>query len=160
MEQKKWKFNIVDVIVLVVLIAGIIFVGMRMFGSQDASAENPDEQTYRVSFFAEAVPERAVQYLKVGNSACNGDMNMNLGTVVELEIGESIVYTAMPDGTMAKTSKDGYCSVSIVCELTGVQEEIGLKVGTYYLLAGHYMNVRSGNSQVYCCVTSIEPVGE
>ena len=32
MNQKKAKFNVVDIIVILILIAGIAFVAVRMFG--------------------------------------------------------------------------------------------------------------------------------
>lgn len=159
MEQKAWKFNIIDALVMGLLVLGILFAGLRMFGTGDTSTDAPSqEQTYRVTFFAESVPASSVKYLSKGSSACNGDMNMDLGTIIDLQIGDSIVYVTLEDGTIVASSKPNYCSVTIVCELTGTQEEIGLKVGTYYLLVGHYMNVRSGNSEVYTYVTDIQSV--
>ena len=35
MNQKKAKFNIVDIIVILILVAGIAFVGVRMFGGEE-----------------------------------------------------------------------------------------------------------------------------
>ena len=64
MSQKKWKFNIVDVIVIAILVAGIAFVGMQVFGGE---AEPSITGTYRVTFFAEEVPAVVADYLQVGS---------------------------------------------------------------------------------------------
>ena len=53
MSQKKAKFNIVDIIVILILIAGIAFVGMRMMGRQEAV----EAETYLLTFRSDCVPE-------------------------------------------------------------------------------------------------------
>lgn len=153
MSQKKWKFNIVDVIVIAILVAGIAFVGMQVFGGE---AEPSITGTYRVTFFAEEVPAVVADYLQVGSPATNADNNLDLGTVVDVQVGESVSYVTLADGTIAQTSKPGYCSITVVCELTGNQQSIGLQVGSKILSVGHTMSVRNGNAKVDCYIQGIE----
>jgi len=54
MSQKKAKFNIVDIIVILILIAGIAFVGMRLFGGQEP-AEAANTGTYLLTFTVNGV---------------------------------------------------------------------------------------------------------
>ena len=59
MNQKKAKFNIVDIIVILILVAGIAFVGVRMFGGEEPAVEATAGagSTYHVTFHAECVRE-------------------------------------------------------------------------------------------------------
>ena len=68
MSQKKAKFNIVDIIVILILIAGVAFLGVKMFGGQEpaASADPAEGAPYLVSFRADCVPEDIAAALTVG----------------------------------------------------------------------------------------------
>lgn len=153
MSQKKWKFNIIDLIVIAILIAGVAFVGIRLFGG---SGEASFTGTYRVTFFAEEVPQVVAEYLEIGSPATNDDNNLDLGTVVDFHVDEAVSYVALPDGTIIQSSKPGYCSITLVCQLNANQQSIGLQVGNKILSVGHAMSVRNGNAKVDCYIQGIE----
>lgn len=154
--EKKFKFNIVDILVVAVLIVGILFVGSRLLGGT-AEPETAGE-TYRVTFFAECVPEAVADHLIVGSTAENNDSSVPLGTLISVTTGESVVYVPLEDGTIVASSRPGYISCTLVCELTGVDTGVGLKSGSFKLNVGHDMVVRSGNAEVKCYVQDIVPV--
>ena len=160
MNQKKAKFNIVDIIVIAVLVLGIAFVGMKMFGGEEAttSSDPATGSTYRVTFYAESVPEAVAATLVEGSKAENASRNVDLGTLVEFSIGESVCYAANRDGEYVQSSKPGYVSVTLVCELTGSDQSTGLQVGQFMLNVGHSMGVRAGFTEIDTYITSIEPV--
>lgn len=158
MSQKKAKFNIVDIIVILVLIAGIAFVGVRMFGGQDPAATAADPatgNTFHVTFYAESVPENVAATLVVDTKAENASRNMDLGKLIDFTIGESVVYAADSKGNMVKTTKPGYVSVTLVCELTGIEQPTGLQVGQFMLNVGHAMGVRCGFTEINTMVANI-----
>ena len=159
MNQKKAKFNIVDILVILVLIAGIVFVGVRMFGGEEPAVSDPATGgKYLVTFCADSVHEDVAATLVQGSKAENASRNMDLGHLVDFTIGESVVYTTNSDGELIKTTKEGYVSVSLVCEVTGVDQSTGLQVGQYMLNIGHSMGVRCGFTEINTCVMNIEPV--
>ena len=167
MNQKKVKFNIVDIIVIVLLIAGIVFVGMKMLGGQEPAQANPDPitgvtdgtaGTYQVTFFAECVPEAVANSLVKGSRSENASRNMDLGTLVEFTTAPSIVYGFDSNGTCVQSEKPGYVSVTLVCEVTGIQQPTGLQVGQFMLNIGHSMGVRCGNTEINTIVRNITPV--
>lgn len=157
MNQKKAKFNIVDIIVILVLIAGIAFVGVRMFGGQDsaATADPATGSTYHVTFYAESVPEAVANTLVVGSKSENASRNMDLGTLIDFTIGESVNYSADSKGNWVQSSKPGYVSVTLVCELTGIDQSTGLQVGQFMLNVGHSMGVRCGFTEINTYVMDI-----
>ena len=161
MNQKKVKFNIVDIIVILLLIAGAVFVGMKMLGGQDPAPVVSDPaggSTYQVTFSAECVPEAVANSLVKGSSSENASRNMDLGTLVDFTIAPSIIYNFDSNGICVQSEKPGYVSVTLVCELTGIQQPTGLQVGQFMLNIGHSMGVRCGNTEINTIVRNITPV--
>ncbi len=156
--MKKAKFNIVDILVLVVLIAGIAFVGLRMFGGSEtpAASENAGTGTYRVTFQADAVSESVANTLVLGSKSENASRNVDLGTLVEFSTGESVVYGFDSKGNCVQSVKPGYVSVTLVCELTGTQQPTGLQVGQYMVNIGHTTAVRCGNTEISAVIVDIQ----
>ncbi len=159
MNQKKAKFNIVDLLVLAVLIAGIAFVGLKMFGGVGETATDvPGAAMYRVTFTADSVPQAVADSLVLGAKAENSSRNVDLGTLVDFKVGESVVYTTNSEGQMTVTTKPGYVSLELTCELSGIQEPTGLLVGEFMLNVGHPMTVRAGNTEVAVVIVDIQSV--
>lgn len=161
MSQKKAKFNIVDIIVILVLLAGVAFVAVRMFGGEEPAAAVSDPasgSTYHVTFHAECVREDVANTLVVGSKAENASRNMDLGTLVDFRLEDSIVYSVDNDGKVVKASRPDHVSVTLVCELTGVDQSTGLQVGQFMLNVGHYMSVRCGFTEIQTVVVDIAPV--
>ena len=159
MNQKKVKFNIVDIIVILVLLAGVAFLGVRMFGGQETATADPAAgSTYQVTFYAECVREDVASTLVQGSKSENASRNMDLGRLVDFTIGESVVYATDSKGNVVQTTKPGHVSVTLVCELTGVDQSTGLQVGQFMLNVGHSMGVRCGFTEINTIVQSITPV--
>ena len=159
MNQKKVKFNIVDIIVILVLLAGAVFLGMRMFGGEEPAVANPTVgSSYRITFHAESVRADVAATLVQGSKAENASRNMDLGHLVEFSVDEAIVSTTNSKGELVKTNKEGYISVTLVCEVVGIDQSTGLQVGQFMLNVGHGMGVRCGFTEIYTTVVDIAPV--
>ena len=160
MNQKKVKFNIVDILVILVLIAGAVFLGIRMFGGEEP-AVTPNSSvgsTYRVTFNAECVRGDVASTLVKGSKAENASRNMDLGYLVDFTIEDAIAYGTDAEGNVVQGTKPGYVSVTLVCELTGIDQSTGLQVGQFMLNVGHSMGVRCGFTELNMVVQNIEPV--
>ncbi len=158
MNQKKVKFNIVDIIVILILLAGVAFVAVRMFGGQEpAAAADPTGSTYHVTFHTECVREDVANTLVLGSKAENASRNMDLGKLIDFSIDESIVYGTDSKGNVVQSTKPGYVSVTLTCELTGLDQSTGLQVGQFMLNVGHSMGVRCGFTELNMIVQNIAP---
>ena len=156
MSQKKAKFNIVDIIVVLILVVCIAFLGMRMMGRQEAV----ETGSYLLTFRADCVPQEIAATLSADAAAKDNGRNIALGTVVEFTTGESIVYGYDSEGSCVASQKPGHVSVTLVCELTGIDQSTGLQVGQFMLNVGHNMGVRCGNTEINCNVWNIAPATE
>lgn len=157
MNQKKAKFNIVDIIVILVLLAGVAFVAVRMFGGEEPAVTSDPAagSTYHVTFHAECVREDVANTLVLGSKAENASRNMDLGKLIDFTIDESIIYTTDSKGHVVQGTKPGYVSVTLTCELTGVDQATGLQVGQFMLNVGHSMGVRCGFTELNMIVQNI-----
>jgi hypothetical protein len=157
MNQKKAKFNIVDIIVILILVAGIAFVGVRMFGGEEPAVEaNAGAgSTYHVTFHAECVREDVASTLVLGSKSENTSRNMDLGTLIDFSIDEAIAYGTDSNGHVVQGTKPGYVSVTLTCELTGIDQSTGLQVGQFMLNVGHSMGVRCGFTELNMIVQNI-----
>ena len=157
MNQKKAKFNIVDIIVILILVAGIAFVGVRMFGGEAPAVEaNAGAgSTYHVPFHAECVREDVANTLVLGSKSENASRNMDLGTLIDFSIDEAIAYGTDSKGNVVQGTKPGYVSVTLTCELTGIDQSTGLQVGQFMLNVGHAMGVRCGFTELNMIVQNI-----
>ena len=157
MNQKKAKFNIVDIIVILILVAGIAFVGVRMFGGEEPAVEaNAGAgSTYHVTFHAECVREDVASTLVLGSKSENTSRNMDLGTLINFTIDEAIAYGTDSNGHVVQGTKPGYVSVTLTCELTGIDQSTGLQVGQFMLNVGHSMGVRCGFTELNMIVQNI-----
>ena len=160
MNQKKAKFNIVDIIVIVILLAAAAFVGVKMFGGQEPSAAVSDPATgapYLVTFHAECVQKEVADTLVMGSKSENASRNMDLGTLVDFTTAESVVYGFDSKGNCVASEKPGHVSVTLVCRVNGTQMPTGLQVGQYMLNIGHEMGVCLGNTELQTVVQGIAP---
>jgi hypothetical protein len=157
MHQKKAKFNIVDIIVILILVAGIAFVGVRMFGGEEPAVEATagSGSTYHVTFHAECVREDVANTLVLGSKSENASRNMDLGTLIDFSIDEAIAYGTDSKGNVVQGTKPGYVSVTLTCELTGIDQSTGLQVGQFMLNVGHSMGVRCGFTELNMIVQNI-----
>ena len=157
MNQKKAKFNIVDIIVILILVTGIAFVGVRMFGGEEPAVEaNAGAgSTYHVTFHAECVREDVANTLVLGSKSENASRNMDLGTLIDFSIDEAIAYGTDSKGNVVQGTKPGYVSVTLTCELTGIDQSTGLQVGQFMLNVGHSMGVRCGFTELNMIVQNI-----
>ena len=152
MSQKKAKFNIVDIIVILIVIAGIAFLGLRMFAKQE-----PVSSPYLLTFRADCVPEEIASTLTADCEAKDHGRNIVLGTLVEFSTGESIVYGFDSKGRCVASEKPGHVSVTLVCRVNGSKSPTGLTVDRNSLNIGSQLDVSCGLTRIPATLLSIVP---
>lgn len=146
MSQKKAKFNIVDIIVILVLIAGIAFIGVRMFGGQDS--DTPAAEPYQITFRVDCVPQEVADSLQRGCAVEETDGRMNLGKLIDFTVDESVCYTTDSKGQILQSAKPGFVSVTLLCEADGIERATGLLVGKDVLNIGSTVTVCFGMTEL------------
>ena len=184
-KQNKLKFNIVDVIVLLVLLVGIVFVAMRFIGSDPEQTESPDpEQTetpgpdytpdpvptdssgpdeieekdpeYIITFYASESADYIVDHLFIGSPLTDDSISWDLGVLVDFETGPARISSSAADGHLVISDLEGYSSVYLMGRATGYDNGFGVTVDGLKLEIGHSMVLRTKEAKFWVYVYDIQ----
>ena len=160
-NQKKLKFNLVDVIFILVLLAGAVFVALRLGGLDTvAQLTNPHSEGYIITFIGTEVPDYVVDQLEIGASATDDPVNLDLGTVVDFETGPARISSAAADGHLIISDREGYQTVYLMCKVSASDNGFGVKVDELNLGIGHSMVVRAGRAKLWMVVYDIQKLDD
>lgn len=175
-KQNKLKFNIVDVIVLLVLLAGIVFVALRFIGfgsganTDPASSpeptssashdpdDDPEETEYIITFYASEVADYIVDHLWVDSPLTDDSITLDLGTLVDFETGPARFSSAAADGHLVISELEGYSSVYLMGRALGADNGFGVTVDGLRLEIGHSMVLRTKEAKLWVYVYDIQKI--
>ncbi len=155
-KQKKWKFNIIDALFLLVVLAGVLFVILRAALPDQNARTHAKEEYYAVTFTCDAVPENLLNHLRIGAAVTDDKATCDMGTVVDFQLGPSAFYDTDNSGKLIKTSRDGYQSLLLTCCVRGADNGYGITVDDLALGVGHSMSVRAGEVRFNMVVYDIQ----
>ena len=161
-QEKKLKFNIIDVAFVAVVLAGLIFVVLRVGGFDllYTIVFGAKEDTYAISFIGEEVADYVVDRLQPGDKVCDEWLGVDLGEVLEIKRGKAQSYSARQDGKLVMSDKENYSSIIVTCYCDAVDNENGITVDHLNLGVGHTMVVRIGDAKLYLVVHDIQKLDE
>ena len=156
MENKKARLNIIDILIILVVLAGVAFFAYKFMTAGGVSAPTDKVQ---IVFFEEECPDYVPEHTHVGDSVLDGSTNTYLGTVADIEVDESVTYT-YNDLTSETTlgHKEGYVSAYITADCVGQLTDNGVVIdGTLYSV-GHTLILHAGQGKYYLTIYSIDGV--
>lgn len=153
LEKKKIKFNIIDVVILVVVLAVAAFVGTKIFGKDKEAAAEP--KTYEISFYCEEVPAFAAEAVKVGDSVEDETKKVYLGKITDVSMDEAVVFNVDAEGNTVKSSKEGYKSVKITSEVSATEFDHGIVADSIKYSIGHSVTLYAGKGKMVGKVSAI-----
>ena len=150
------KINIIDLIVILLVVAMVAFFGISKISKKD-TGEVTEESKITMEFATDEVYDYVVEHVKEGDALYDADFNKKIGTVKSFEAGPSRAYTTTSDGKLVMNEKEGFSSLTIVCDVEGgVLEDNGVDVdGTKYGV-GHTLTIRAGLAKIYLKVSDIK----
>lgn len=152
--KKGFKFNIIDLAVIIAVIGVLAFVGIKL--KNGAVTAPLDIHKFEYSFSCGDVPDFVLEYLKVGDAVDCADNNDYFGNITAINIGESYVYAQADDGTFVKSTKPDHSGVEIIVEGTGEQTDTGVKLTKGVYGVGHTIVLKAGNAKVSGKVSGIK----
>lgn len=153
--EKKVKFNVVDVIVILVIIAAVAFVGMMFFGGNLGGSS---QSTYEVTYLCEEVPEFAATIIKEGDKVLDEQKDTDLGVVTAVEISDSRTYAVTDAGEVLCVAKPYYNCVSLTTEVKGQDYDFGMIAGSSKYGVGHSITIRVGSAKIFGRVSGIKKI--
>ena len=160
-KQKKLKFNLVDVIFILVLLAGAAFVALRL-GGLDVVARFTGAHTeeYVITFVGTEAPDYVVDRLEIGAPVTDDSLDLNMGTLVDFKAGPSLSSGTAADGHIVMSSREGYKSVYLMCKMNAADNGFGVTVDGQKLGVGHSMVVRAGDAKLWMVVYDIQKLDD
>ena len=154
--MKKFKLNIIDIAIILVVVAACAFFGWKFMTTGGVTAE-PDK--VEIVFFEEECPDFVPPNTKVGDRVLDGTENNYLGVVTDVLVDESITYN-VDERTDEVTigHKEGYVSCYITAECEGTLSDNGIVInGTLYGV-GHTVILHAGFGKYYLTIAEITPI--
>ena len=154
--MKKFKLNIIDIAIILVVIAAVAFFANRFMTTGGVTVE-PDK--VEIVFFEEECPDFVPEHTQVGDKVLDGTENKFLGTVTDIMVDDSITYN-IDEQTQEVSigTKEGYCSVYITAECEGTLGDNGVVInGTLYGV-GHTLILHAGTGKYYLTIYDINPI--
>lgn len=149
------KVNIVDLIIVIIILAAAAFVGMKFFGPESTVANT---QNVRITMFCDESPTYVVEQLEAGSEAWDSSNQVVLGTLKEWTTGDSMSAITDAEGNVVEISREGYRSVRLVCEGTGIVSDHGVTIGGVLYANGQSASVYFGDCKLYLDIADIEVI--
>lgn len=160
-KQKKLKFNLVDVIFLLVLLAGAAFLALRLGGLiSTAPSSDGEQEDYVITFYAAESADYVVEHLWTGSDMTDDSMTLDLGTLVDFEVGPARVTSAAADGHLVVSDKEGFSSVYLMCKVPASDNGFGVTVDGLKLEIGHSMVLRAREAKFWVYVYDIQKLSD
>lgn len=162
-KQNKLKFNLVDVIVLLAVLAGVAFVALRLIGLSPSANTAPDgdEEEYIITFYVSETGDYVVDHLQVGSPLTDDSITLDMGTLVDFETGPAQISSAAADGHLVISDREGYSSVYLMCRITCTDNGFGVTTADGLRLEiGHSMVIRTKEAKLWAYVYDIQKLSD
>jgi len=158
MEKKKFKLNVIDIIIVVLIICVAVFAVLK-FSDGGVGASTPGDKVI-IRYYLDEAPDYVIAATHVGDPVYDGSSEQNMGHVTAIETGDPIGYEELADGTYGPVVRKDHSSLLITTEATGTWTDHGVVVdGTIYA-PGHSLVIYAGQGKYYLKVHSVELIGQ
>lgn len=159
-EQKKKKFNALDVLLLLAAAAVICFLAFRLWGPDKSDSGKGSEDYYVLTFIGDAVPNYVLDHLRMGAAVTNNDLTDDMGTVVDIQLGPSLYYSRDESGNWVNTSRDDSQSLKLMCAVKGSDHGDTFAVGGTALKMSEFSVIRAEEAKMYLMLYRVEKLSD
>ncbi|HHW49361.1 MAG TPA: DUF4330 domain-containing protein [Clostridiaceae bacterium] len=152
------KVSIIDIAIIIVVIMGLVIVWPKVFRKDTGTSFVAKMDKLKIVFYQSEVQNFAVEAAKIGDIVTDKILNSTFGKVVDIETGESVSWVRTKTGEQAKVSKEGYSSVFITVEGTGVYGNNGVKIGNGEYFIGQTITLHVGKAAFYATIYDIKKI--
>ena len=132
-----WKFNIIDLIIIAIVLLSLFALVYRMI-----SGNGEEKRSYTLTYICEYSPTNLLYEIQNGEACADGDTSTKLGAVTEVSFSDN--------------SEDNRSSAAIRAEVEGYKTDHGITVGETVYLKGMPINLIVGDSVFEVYIGDIE----
>ena len=149
------KINLIDLLIILIVIAAGIFV-FGKYGKTKIVTPFTKQDKVVVTFYTEGTPTYSADAINVGDTASDKVTNSVFGKVIKKEVGPDMSYDRDSVGSVVRSPREGYCSITLTVEGTGIYSDSGVSVGNTDYYVYKYLELRAGKSYLYTRVENVE----
>ena len=150
---KKRKFNIVDLIFLLVIIAAVAVVAVKFISNAQNKTKSAE---YTVVLHSDDIPATALNSFKNGDEVLD-DVGKVFGRITDIQTAEAIVYGVDSAGRNVAGPKEGYVSVDITVNCSGTANDHYLTVSGIKYDSNASFTFICGQSMLWLRISDIKP---
>lgn len=145
--MKKRKFTIIDFVVVILLIISLIGLKSK-FAKANIASPSSSKEKILITFYIEETPDYIVDAIEMGNPVKESIQNSDFGKVVKINPSDSIYWESREDGQLVSSSREGYSSLYITMEGTGIINKNGVSIDKSVYYVGQTISIYAGNSLI------------
>lgn len=151
------KFNIIDLLIVLIVIAGAIFLGIRFLGGDDA--EYSAAQNIRYTFFSDEAPALLAGKAAIGSPVTDYDSKLYLGTLRSFDAEDAYEWNYdSASGELVKIPVPNTIFLTFSCDGTGLATDDGIWIsGTRFCIGGTYV-ICAGQTRISCRLANAEVI--
>lgn len=160
-KERKFKPNIIDFLVVVIIIGAIVGIVLRSGVVEDVVGTSLEK--VRVSFRVADVADTTASCFKTGDMFYSTTHDCEFGTLENVAVNPAELYVVDQEGKLIKRGAiDNHVDLrgTLVCEGTFNKDGFFLLAGSNYIAPNSEVYVKSANVTARLTVTDIEPVAE
>jgi hypothetical protein len=138
--------NLFDLFVILVIIAGIAFIGTRLnFNETEVSV---NEVELDVTFLIEDIRFETIDALTMGDQMYEYDTNLYFGEIVDFSYENHPVYIETDSGELIKRDNPDRYDVYVKIHATAVEGPFNLSIATKRVVVGRHLTLLGRHSAV------------
>lgn len=151
--KKKYKFNVVDVIIGLIILVVLSFVAFKF--SNGIFEKSTEISSFEFRFHAYEVPSFVTDYIEEGAKVSDDGTGSYFGNVIEFSVGESKVYNVNYNGNVVNITRTGYDSIDLVVNGSAELTDNGIRVGLDIYNVGSVIVLKVGNAEFDAIISGI-----
>ena len=158
--KKKSRFNIIDLLIIIVIIAAVATVAVRL-DLADKIVQATAEDSARVTITVFSIDQAAVGAVSEGDELVWEQENCDFGSIVHTEVANAVKYNTVEDGSYVKTTDPERYDLTLTVDTKGTFTKEGYMLGgKSYLAAGKTVTFHNGKTALTSLVISVNEIGE
>ncbi len=139
------KINIIDLFVLLVVVAAVLFVGTKFLGNDGGG----ELSNVRLTFYSDETSDFVIDKIAEGAPIFDDSHKVELGTCEYYAKGDTAKSSFVEDGVWHVSDKPDYSTLELVCLSKGVDLPNGVEIGGEQYCVGDYIVLRIGHAKIY-----------
>lgn len=140
MKIKKIRFNSIDVLIIIAIIAAIFTVVYRS-GLKNSIVAIRSNDTIVYNLKINNIQRESFEIINIDDNIFSKTDDKELGVIVSKEFKPAEAYVVLADGQIVKTSIPDRVDVYLTVEVTGRITDEGCMIGgNYFIAAGKYIS--------------------